>query len=57
MLPGEGLNKSFPKALPSVIQLLQVSIADTQMQQVTSMNLDYPAVYSCNALYSLYAIF
>lgn len=32
------------------------SIADTQMQQVTATNLDDPAVYSYNTLYSVYAI-
>lgn len=58
MLPWEWLNKCFPKALKrkSIIQLLQVSIADTQMQQVTAMNLDYPAAYSYNTLYSVYLI-
>lgn len=40
-----------------VIQLLQVSIADTQMQQVTATNSDYPAAYSCNTLYSVCVIF
>lgn len=40
-----------------VIQLLQVSIAGTLMQQVTAMNSGYPAAYSFNTLYSVHVIF
>lgn len=43
-------------AKQSITQLMQLSIADTQMQQVTTMNWDYPAAYCWNTFYSVYVI-